>query len=128
MRMLKPAISIKFTILQQMQPHIFLMILEYVYTDHLDIHADFAMEVFAAADLFDIPRLQAMCEKCMLKTIHIENAANIFLTADLHSVKSLRAKALKYILKHFELVSRSAAFEDMARSNVELVVEILRER
>jgi hypothetical protein len=60
MRMLKPAISIKFTILQQMQPHIFLMILEYVYTDHLDIHADFAMEVFAAADLFDIPRLQAL--------------------------------------------------------------------
>jgi len=104
------------------------MILGYLYTDHLDIHADYAMEIFAAADLFDIPRLQAMCEKCMLKTIHIENAATIFLTADHHSVKSLRAKALKYILKHFELVSRSAAFEEMARSNVELVVEILRER
>ena len=86
------------------------------------------MELFAAADLFDIPRLQAMCEKSMLKTIHVGNAASIFLTADLHSANTLRAKALKYILKHFELVSKSTSFEEMARSNVDLVVEILRQR
>jgi len=114
--------------LQQIPSHIFLSVLEYLYTDHVDFNVEYAMELFAAADLFDIPRLQAMCEKSMLKTIHIENAASIFLTADLHSAKTLREKALKYVLKHFELVSKSAAFEEMARSNVELVVEILRQR
>lgn len=86
------------------------------------------MELFAAADLFDISRLQAICEKCMLSKINIDNAAAIFLTADIHSATTLRAKVLKYILKHFELVSKSDAFEDMARSNVELVVEILKQR
>ncbi len=86
------------------------------------------MDLFAAADLFDIPRLTQMCEKTMLESIHVDNAASIFLTADRHSATTLRAKTLKYILKHFEVVSKSAAFEEMARSNVELVVEILRQR
>lgn len=104
------------------------MVLEYLYTDHLDIDINAAMDLFAAADLFDIPRLQAMCEKSILESIEVENAASIFLEADLHSAITLRTKAFNYILKHFELVSKSAAFEEMARSNVELVVEILRER
>ena len=34
------------------------MVLEYLYTDHLDIDINAAMDLFAAADLFDIPRLQ----------------------------------------------------------------------
>jgi len=114
--------------IEEIPPHIFLLVIEYLYTDHVVIHVEYAMELFAAADLFDIPRLQAMCEKSMLKTIHVGNAASIFLTADLHSANTLRAKALKYILKHFELVSKSTSFEEMARSNVDLVVEILRQR
>lgn len=104
------------------------MVLEYLYTDHVDIHADYAMDVFAAADLFDIPRLKAMCEKCMLETIDNENAASVFMIADSHSATTLRSKTLKYILKHFEVVSKTAAFEEMARTNVDLVVEILRQR
>ena len=104
------------------------MVLEYLYTDQLEVSVDFALELFSAADLFDIPRLQSMCEKAILESIDIDNAATILLEADLHSAKTLRSKALKYILKHFELVSKSPAFEEMARSNVELVVEILKQR
>lgn len=114
--------------IRQIPPHIFLLILEYLYTDNVECDVDNAMELFAAADLFDISRLQAICEQCMLSKINIDNAAAIFLTADIHSATTLRAKVLKYILKHFELVSKSDAFEDMARSNVELVVEILKQR
>jgi len=102
--------------------------MQYLYTDSVDISFESAMELFAAADIYDIPRLQAMCEKKMLESIEVRNAASIFLAADVHSANSLRSKALKYILKHFEVVSKSTAFEEMARSNVELVVEILRQR
>ena len=108
--------------------HIFLAVLEYLYTDRLDIQVESAMELFAIADLFGIPRLQNMCEKKMLESILPENAANIFHAADEHSAILLRKKSLNFILKHFEQVSKSQAFEEMARNNVELVVEILRLR
>ena len=111
-----------------MHHDVFLAILEYLYTDELEIAFESAVELFVAADLFGIPRLQAMCEKVIIESIHIENAAMIFQAADMVNAPNLRSKAMKYILKHFEAVSKSAAFEDMARSNVDLIVEILKER
>lgn len=107
---------------------IFMAVLEYLYTDDVLIPLDSAMELFVAADLFGIPRLQAMCEKKLLESISVENAATIFYAADIHSATSLRNKALGYVLSHFEAVSKTSAFEDMARCNVDLVVEILKSR
>ncbi len=114
--------------LEDVSYSIFLSILEYLYTDKLDIEVESAMELFAAADLFGIPRLQGMCERTILQSIHPENAATIFHAADEHSATMLRSKALNFILKHFEQVSKSQAFEEMARNNVLLVIEILRLR
>ena len=107
---------------------IFLAVLEYLYTDDVAISLDSAMELFVAADLFGIPRLQAMCERRLLESITVENAATIFYAADVHSACSLRNKALGYVLSHFEAVSKTTSFEDMARCNVELVFEILKNR
>ena len=114
--------------LEQVGYDIFLLLLEYLYTDTVRIPLDAAMDLFAAANQFSLPRLQAMCEKKMLESITIGSAATIFLAADLHSADNLRTKSLKYILAHFEQVSKTEAFEEMARGNVELVFEILRNR
>eukprot|EP00934_Nitzschia_sp_Nitz4_P004906 Nitzschia sp. Nitz4//scaffold150_size53981//18316//20115//NITZ4_006675-RA/size53981-snap-gene-0.67-mRNA-1//-1//CDS//3329537065//4896//frame0 len=114
--------------IEQVAHPIFLMVLEYLYTDQLQIPFESAMELFEAADLFCVPRLKCMCEKRMLQAIHVDNAAAIFHTADLHSAMTLRAKTKKYILSHFELVSKSECFKAMGRSNIELVFELLESR
>jgi len=114
--------------LSQVRHPIFLAILEYLYTDTVTIDISEAMELFVAADQFCIPRLKAICEKKMLGSITVENAASIYYAADLHTAKSLKQKTLKFILAHFECVSKTKAFEEMARGNVELVFEILRRR
>lgn len=114
--------------IEQVSHPTFLKILEYLYTDQLRIHLDSAMEVFEAADLFCIPRLKTMCEKRMLQSINVENAPAIFHAADVHSAYSLREKAKKFILSHFESVSKTSCFEEMGRSNVDLVFELLQNR
>lgn len=114
--------------MEQVSHSIFLSVLEYLYTDNVDIPLDSAMELFQAADLFCIPRLKTMCEKRMLQSITVENAAYIFHAADSHSAAALRRKALKFILSHFEDVSKTKSFEEMGRGNMELVFEILRNR
>jgi len=114
--------------INEVRHSIFLCVLEYLYTDDVDIELESAMELFVAADLFDIPRLQLMCERTMLESITLDNAAAIFHAADMHSADSLRNKTLRFIVKHFEAVSKTPAFEEMARGNVELVFEILRSR
>ena len=114
--------------IEQVRHSVFLSVLEYLYTDNLRIELDYAMELFQAADLFCIPRLKTMCEKRMIQSITVENAATIFYGADMHTAHSLRRKALKYMLAHFEEISKTESFEEMGRSNMELVFEILRNR
>ena len=114
--------------IEQVSHPTFLKILEYLYTDKLRIHLDSAMELFEAADLFCIPRLKTMCEKRMLQSINVENAAAIFHAADLHSALALRQKAKKFILSHFESISKTSCFEEMGRSDIDLVFELLQNR
>lgn len=124
----KYLISYKKNIPCQVRYPIILSILEYLYTDRVDISLEDAMELFVAADQFCIPRLKTMCEKKMLESITIDSAANLFYLADVHSANCLKAKTLQFILAHFESVSKTPTFEEMARGNVELVFDILRNR
>ena len=86
------------------------------------------MELFIAADKFCIPRLKTICEQKMLESITVDTTPKLFYLSDFHSATSLKAMTLKFILAHFESVSKTLTFEEMARGKVELVFEILRNR
>ena len=107
---------------------IFLILLEYLYTDDIEVPIEMAMELFMAADRYGIERLLTICESRMLSSLCVENAATVFHAADLHNAKSLRDRCLHFILLHFDQVTKSTAFEEMGRTNVDLVFEVLKLR
>lgn len=119
---------------------IFLAVLEYLYTDEVNynnpeiangysiLDGPSMMDLYVAADLFGIPRLQAMCEENILESMYAENASLIFHAADLYCAKSMRTRAMRYILDNFEAVSKTATFEELSQNNEELVIEIVRLR
>ena len=84
---------------------IFLRLLEYLYTDDVEVDLDMAMELFQAADQFGVD-MKRMCESRMLGSIHVENAATIFHAADQHAAASLRAR-LAFVLANFDAVTRT---------------------
>ena len=86
------------------------------------------MELFEAADIFGIDRLKVMCEQTIMSNIDIDNAAAIFHASDMHNAQSLRERAMNFILHNFDEVSKTVGFESLARSNVDLVLEILKSR
>ena len=63
----------------------FELLMEYLYTDHVQITMDTAMELFQIADRFAIDRLKVLCELEMLNAIDIETAAHILFTADMYN-------------------------------------------
>jgi hypothetical protein len=108
---------------------IFLALLEYLYTDDAaEVQLDMAMELFEAADKFGVERLKAICEHRLLQSINIDNAAGLFHAADQHNALGLREKCVAFILDHFDAVTKTKCFEEMGRTNVELVFEILQRR
>eukprot|EP01039_Chlorochromonas_danica_P005894 gene5894-6490_t len=106
----------------------FVLLMEYLYTDEVNITMETAMELFQVADRFGIDRLKTLCEQEMLRAIDIESAAHILYTADEHHAENLRERCMNFILLHFDEVSRTTAFEEMGRTNVDLIFEILRRR
>ena len=45
---------------------VFLLLMEYLYTDHVHVSLDIAMDLFEVADKFGVERLKLMCESRML--------------------------------------------------------------
>lgn len=107
---------------------VFVALLEYLYTDDIEINLDMAMDLFVAADQFGVERLKKLCEKKILVSINIENASTILQAANLHHATGLRQSCFDFILRNFDVVSKTAAFEEMGRSTMELVFEILKRR
>ena len=86
------------------------------------------MQLFESADLLGIDRLKFMCEQAILNNIDAENAAAILFASDQHSADRLREASMDFIVSNFDLVSKSSSFEQLARTDVELVLEILKRR
>ncbi|GAB9467032.1 hypothetical protein Gpo141_00004392 [Globisporangium polare] len=107
---------------------IFLSFLEYLYSDYLDVSVDVAMELFVAADRYGVDRLKRICESRMLGSLCIENAATILHAADLHNAAVLRDQCIAFMLNNFDAVTKTNSFEEMGRTNVELVFELLKRR
>uniref|UniRef100_K3WUC3 BTB domain-containing protein n=1 Tax=Globisporangium ultimum (strain ATCC 200006 / CBS 805.95 / DAOM BR144) TaxID=431595 RepID=K3WUC3_GLOUD len=107
---------------------IFLSFLEYLYSDYLDVSVDVAMELFVAADRYGVDRLKHICESRMLGSLCIENVATILHAADLHNATVLRDQCIAFMLNNFDAVTKTNAFEEMGRTNVDLVFELLKRR
>ena len=64
----------------------------------------------------------------MLQSLCIENAASILHVADLHNAATLRSQCIAFMLNNFDAVTKTTAFEEMGRTNIELVLELLKRR
>ena len=99
-----------------------------MYTDECQITLNNVMELFELADLWGVERLKFMCEQAIINNIDTDNAAAILHASDQHSAQRLREQTMEFIINNFDGVSKSAGFEQLARTDVELVIEILKSR
>ncbi len=72
-------------VIEEVKYSTFLSLMEYIYTDYVQINKDSAMELFHVADRFAIDRLKTLCERVMLSAINTDSAAEILLHADYYN-------------------------------------------
>jgi len=73
---------------------VFKSLLEYLYTDEIEIKWEQAMDLFVAADQFGVERLKKLCEKKILVSINNDNAATILQAANMHHATGLSKAVL----------------------------------
>ena len=104
-------------------------VIGYLYSDELDLCTDNDLDVislFAAADRYGLERLKKICEQTILSTISVPRACAIFLAADTVNAATLRKRTADYIARNYDAVVKTETFEELARTNVELTLELIR--
>jgi len=113
----------------KMRIDVFKDFINYLYTDKVQLESsEFALEMFAIAEHFEVQRLRRICLNFVSAALTVASAANALQAADKHRITELREKALHFIVRNFDQVSKTHEFEEMGRTNVELVFEVLRNR
>lgn len=81
--------------------HVFLKVLEYLYTDSIrEVTLDTGIHVLMASEHFMLDRLKALCEDIIRREINTNNVIQILVTSHQHNAVGLKEIALEFILKN----------------------------
>lgn len=97
------------------------LLVEYLYTDTVEITTQNVVEVFMAADRFQVTRLRLLCENFFFQNISDDNVCNILELTDKYHASSLRQFCVNWILCNFGEMLLS---DDYLNLNKELQLEI----
>mmetsp|Transcript_10128 Transcript_10128/g.16584 ORF Transcript_10128/g.16584 Transcript_10128/m.16584 type:complete len:157 (+) Transcript_10128:1-471(+) len=104
---------------------VFLALMQFLYTDLVDVPADVAIELYVLADLYTLDRLKSHCESIVHKKLCHANAPLLLSVAEQHQSHPLKALCTRYIIRHFEVITKSPEFTILNR---DLILEILHSR
>lgn len=102
---------------------VFLKLLEFIYTDHLEIKQGTAEEILTVANMFLLERLKNLCEDSLSETICIENIVELLVLADRHQATELKKVCVDFAIRNFETVVKLPNFENLPKR---IMVELLR--
>uniref|UniRef100_A0A7S1FVS7 BTB domain-containing protein n=1 Tax=Corethron hystrix TaxID=216773 RepID=A0A7S1FVS7_9STRA len=103
--------------------HIFLLLLEFLYTDALPpVAREDAIDLYVAADLYGIERLREGCAVTLRRGLGPENAAVTLQAAEDARCEALKAICMEYIVGNFDIVSKSEGIRAVSHT---LLLEIL---
>merc|ERR1719265_1986335 len=87
---------------------VFLLLLEYVYTDRVgDFPTDLAVQLLIAAERFLLDRLKALCEDVIRKSIDVSNVVQIMMAAKSHRADGLKDICMDFILANEEKIKQT---------------------
>jgi len=115
-------------VLQDLAHPVFLLLLEYIYTDQVgDISSDLAVHLLIAAERFLLDRLKALCEDIIRKSISIDNVVQIMMTAKAHRADGLKDICMDFIITNEEKIKPTTAFRELIQEPT-LMYELLMRR
>mmetsp|Transcript_16462 Transcript_16462/g.18945 ORF Transcript_16462/g.18945 Transcript_16462/m.18945 type:complete len:303 (+) Transcript_16462:713-1621(+) len=103
-------------------PPVFLLLMEYLYTDAVSIEPEFAVELYIAADLYQLDRLKNMCSVVVRRNLCAENAAILLQSATDAHCQVLKDICMEYIVANFDVISKSDGIKSVSHS---LLLEVL---
>lgn len=101
---------------------VFLLLMEYIYTDSVIIDLEHAVELFIFADLYQLDRLKEMCTVVVRRNLNGDNAAILLQNTNDSHCHVLKNICMEYIVANFDVISKSEGIKHVSHA---LLLEIL---
>ena len=110
--------------IEDIDSDVFDVFLRYLYSGEVDQLDEMCLDLFTAADKYDVQPLRELCLQHMTKNISVDNAVEVLALAERHSIESIKSKTLQFINKNVLNVSTTDAWTDLIKCYPHLVREL----
>ena len=104
---------------------VFKALMQYFYTDRIDVTPELAVNLYVVADRFLVDRLKELCAVFVQRSLTVENVCQVLSIAEEVCAILIREICLKFVARHFDQVSVCDAFADLSKK---LIIEIVKQR
>ena len=107
-----------------LQPEAIRCLLEYIYTSNVeDINEHNAIEIFKAADKYELEFLKQRAELILINSLSIGNCTMLFILADLHNATELKRRILNFIMRNIVEVTETEDWRILVEQHPVLATE-----
>lgn len=104
---------------------VFLLLMEYIYTDSVAIDVEHAVDLYILADLYGLERLRSICVTVVKRNLSTANAPRILQQAADEDCVILKDISMDFVIANFEKISKTDGIRVVSH---ELLLEILSNR
>ncbi|CAL1296284.1 unnamed protein product [Larinioides sclopetarius] len=98
----------------------------YIYTaDIEDLHWESALQLYEAADKYEILMLKMKCSAYLAANLNPNNACGVLVLADLHQDTKLKTAVQKFILRNDQVIINSEKWEWLIENHLKLATDTL---
>lgn len=104
---------------------VFLLLMEYIYTDSVMIEIQFAVDLYILADMYGLGRLGTICVTVVKRNLNTENATTILQHAAGEGCHFIKDIAMEFVINNFERISKTDGIRVVSHT---VLLEILSNR
>ncbi|KAJ7965107.1 BTB/POZ domain-containing protein [Quillaja saponaria] len=104
-------------------------LIEFLYSGSLTLEKleKHGYSLLLAADKYEIPYLQKLCERHMHKSLSTSNALDFLEISSICSNKELMERSLSFIVKNFHFIAFLPKYDEFVHKNPHLALQVTRE-
>lgn len=99
--------------------------LEYLYTDHVSLDDNLAMELLVVSDKYIIPRLKNLTEQFISQRLSVKNIIDIINIADQHNALYLKECSINFMISNKEIICET---QDISKLSKHVLVELVKSK
>lgn len=109
-------------VLEDVEPGVMGLILKYLYTSKINVTEHNVQDIFAVANLYQIPSIFTVCVSFLQKRLSLSNCLAIFRLGLMLDCPRLAVSARNYACEHFQLISKDEDFFQLLPSELAAIL------